>query len=223
MSGIVALTTYLAIAAGDPVAAAIGRAEVCDFDGALALLDQAQDFQRQSVPVRLMRARVLIQLEQGEKALSLLGELPAKAEFYSEGERHLLMALAAATAGKLPLAEAELNKARSMGADPDLVDGALGKVRLQAGKADEAESILRKVLSRKGAETMTGAIYNLAVLEAQRGRTFEAAGLLRLAWHLGHRNPKKIRSEKAFEKVVMAGPLVEDMLADEKGARCSTW
>lgn len=134
-----------------------------------------------------------------------------------------MRALAAASAARFEEARKALSAARRFGGDADLLDGALGMMFVQEGQLERGETLLRSVLARKGAESMTGAVFNLAIAVARRGRDFEAAGLLRLAWHLGKRNPRALKEEKAFEHLVASGALIEDLLADEAGARCDTW
>lgn len=207
----------------DPITQSTEAANLCDFSGALLKLNDAEEFQKGSPELEVIRVRLLIQLEQGEEARKTLSKIGRTSESHTEAEWLILSALAYATSGRPVEAEREIRQARLRGADPDLLDGILARIRIETRRYDDAEKLFRALLSRKNSHQMTGALYNFAVLRALQGNDFEAAGLLRLAWHLGYRNPRKIRSEKAFARIVASNRMVDDLVMDEAAARCVTW
>lgn len=180
-------------------------ADYCDFDRALLYLDQAGPTERSSFDGRLLRARLLVQLDRGREALPELRRLSKAAPSQRAGDILLATALAQSSARALTDAEATLLLAAKHGVHRDLIDAGLAELRLSSGRTVEAESMLRKLLRRS--PDMTGALMNLAHIRAVEGNPAEAAALIRLAWQLGYQNPRELRRDPVFAEARSLGLL----------------
>jgi len=158
----------------------------------------------------MLRARLLVQLERGGQAVAILTSLPPLSG-REEADRLLLLGLALSADNDLPAAEKALREAQQLGAEEDLVEGAIGVLRIQARRLPEAEVILRAVLKRD--PLLSGALYNLACLRALRGDVAEAAALIRMSWHAGFKNPDQLRSDPLLAPVRARPGLIDDLIA----------
>ncbi|WP_223646082.1 hypothetical protein [Corallococcus sp. EGB] len=191
-------------------------ANQCDYELALSSWSMAPADQQASFDGRLLRARILIQLDLGANAVSELSTLRAEAPEKRIAEILLALGLAQSSARVFQAAEATLRAAREKGADRELVDAAIAEVWLSSGRKIEAEALLRQVLRR--APDLAGPMINLAMIRAVEGNVTEAAALIRMAWQLGYRNPKELRKAPEFERVRALG-LLNDLITEPLG-RC---
>jgi tetratricopeptide (TPR) repeat protein len=195
-------------------------ADHCLFAEALTRLEKAGSSDARSREGLLMRARLLIQLERGREAVTLLEAIGPSKLKSDEADRQLALALAQSAAGTLDAADRHLDQAQRLGADLDLVEGARAVVLLQRGKLDQAERVLRAVLSRS--PLLTGALLNLAVVHARRGQRAEAAALIRQAWHAGERDAATLAKDPDLGSIMKTPGLVDD-LPQQPTARCAGW
>ncbi len=207
-----------------PTIGPLERAEMlaasCAFDDALEALKELPKGAQTLRDVLVLKARFLIQLDRGQEALVVLESIPASKDTPTESDRVLLLAFALSSAKQLAASEKRLREAEKLGADPVVVQGAVGMLRLQEGRLDDAETELRKALSLE--PNLSGALFNLALVMARKGRHAEAAALVRQAWHVGYRNPKELREDPALAAVRQTPGLIDDLWV---GAvpRCSTF
>ncbi len=191
----------------------------CDFDVALSQWSKVSLEERSSFDGRLLRARILIQLDRGSDALAELNALRAEADDKRLAEVLLTLGLAQSSARLFGQAEKTIRAAGEKGADLDLVEAGLAEIRLGSGKVAEAEELLRQLLRRVPA--MVGPILNLATIRANQGHVAEAAALIRFAWQLGYQNPKELRKSMEYERVRTMG-LINDLITTPVG-RCAIY
>ena len=163
---------------------------------------------------------LLVQLSRGAEAAKLLATVPKSANRDEEGERLLLIGLAWSDARHLDAAEKAFNDAKRAGADADLVDSGIATLRVQAGKLDEAEALLRAVLRRS--PQLSGALYNLAVVRVRRGDLAEAAGLIRQSWAMGLQDAHQLKHDPDLKELREEKGLIDDLMI-EPIPRCRTW
>ena len=185
-------------------------ADKCLYGEALRILDEVPTSEQRTRAAQMLRARLLVQLERGGQAVAILTSLPPLSG-REEADRLLLLGLALSADNDLPAAEKALREAQQLGAEEDLVEGAIGMLRIQARRLPEAEVILRTVLERD--PLLSGALYNLACLRALRGDVAEAAALIRMSWHAGFKNPDQLRSDPLLAPVRARPGLIDDLIA----------
>lgn len=195
-------------------------AERCMYDVALEFLDKGPKTERDSRAGLLLRARLLVQLERGRDALTTLRLVPKSRVPAEEADRLLAFAFAHGSAGELDQAERAFADAAAAGADADIVDGGIAGLRIQAGKLTEAEQLLRVVLRRS--PSLSGALYNLAVVRSKSGDVAEAAALLRQAWQFGLRDVELLKRDPDLKAVREAKGLIGDLLTASV-PRCGTY
>ncbi len=217
-------SVLLLMTAGQASAQSIASAEVtathCFFGEALQELDRAPPREQASSEGQWLRARLLVQLERGREAVAILSNKALATTPAQEGDRLLLLGLAQGAAKDLPGAEATLRLALQAGSDRDLVEGAMATLRLRAGKMVEAEKMLRAVLRRT--PTLTGALYNLAVVRSKAGDVAEAAALIRMGWELGHHDPFELERDPDLANLRSTKGLIDDLLRP-RSPHCDTW
>lgn len=191
-------------------------ANQCDYESALASWSMAPEAQRTSFDGRLLKARILIQLDRGADAVPELSTLRTEASEKRMAEVLMALALAQSSARMFRSAETTLRAALEKGADKELVDAAIAEVWLSSGRKVEAEALLRQVLRR--APDLAGPMINLATIRAAEGNVTEAAALIRMAWQLGYQNPQELRKAPEFERVRASG-LLNDLISEPDG-RC---
>src|SRR2546422_8613375 len=162
----VAVTVLLAIGGGGPSLHLVeSTAESLLFGEALGLLDEVRASEQRARVAQIGRARLLVQLERGRRAVAILTSLPPRGG-REEADRLMLLGLAFSAANDLPAAEKALRQAQQLGSEKDLVEASIGMLRIQARRLSEAEVILRTVLLRD--PLLSGALYNLACVRALR-------------------------------------------------------
>jgi Flp pilus assembly protein TadD len=220
----VRLIILMSLVCSDASAQSFHRAEImassCLFEPALKMLNDLPKTQQTLRGVQVFRARLLVQLERGPEAIAAAEAIAPSKNRRDEAERLLVLAFALSAGNQIAASELRFIEAEKMGADKPVVRGAIGALRLQEGKLEEAEKELRKALSLDA--TLSGALYNLALVRGRRGETAEAAALVRQAWHLGYRDPTQIRAEPDLEAVRKTPGLIDDLFL---GAvpRCATF
>ncbi len=136
--------------------------------------------------LRLLRAQVLLQLGQAEKA-----EADALRAFQAApGNQQAMELLVAiyASQGRLDAGISSLEEARSVGALGPGGQELLGRLYAQAGREDEAIALLEELLEQPGERP--GTKNDLAFLLAKKGRDLDRAlGLAREAQQALERNP----------------------------------
>jgi tetratricopeptide (TPR) repeat protein len=193
----------------------------CEFGRALALLDHVGMRTTEERWKRgLLRARLLLQLERPKEALEVLTKLPKPADAKQQAEQLFISGMAYGLGKDLIRALESLRKAKELGTDPSLVDGAIGMAYLVAGRASEAEESLLRAL--KDDPLLSGALYNLACVRAGQGRLAEAGALLRQAWHLGLKNPRLLAADPALAPLRASPNLIND-LVDSDERSCTTF
>ncbi|TSC25982.1 hypothetical protein [Corallococcus sp. Z5C101001] len=208
--GVVCLLLFATSARGQSLWMTEHLANNCEYEAALASWSMAPADVRGSFDSRLLKARILIQLDRGADAVSELSTLRKEASEKRMAEVLLALGLAQSSARMFRSAETTLRAAREKGADTDLVDAAIAEVWLSSGRKGEAEALLRQVLRR--APDMAGPMLNLAALRAAEGNVTEAAALIRFAWALGYQNPTELRKAPEFERVRALG-LINDLIS----------
>lgn len=213
----VACLVWTSVALGSEVAAKVAASR-CDYAGALAILDlEPETFRDRSYAI--LRARVLIQLGKDADARALLNPLVLAAE--KQDLRDLLLLRGLAETREAPLlAMKDLERARELGADRDIVDEAIGVALFHMRDLDGAEKRLVEVLARS--PLLSGALFNLACVYAAKGRTAEAAALVRQSWFAGLRDPDLIANDPALASVRKEKGLLDDLIAS-KERRCETF
>lgn len=217
---VLALTLMPLVASGQSIQVAEMAADRCMYDDALVFLGEAPKREAESRRGRLLRARLLIQLDRGEEAVGVLASVPRSLQKSEEAERLIALGLAFSSAKRLDEADSTLVLAKEAGGDQDIVDSALGEILIQRNNLDQAEALLRAVLKRS--PLLSGALYNLAVIHARRGRIAEAAALLRQSWHAGLMDPEQIRKDPDLAPVVQGPGLIDDLLKSSK-PRCGSY
>src|SRR2546425_10151109 len=207
----VAVTVLLAIGGGGPSLHLVEMtADRCLFGEALRMLDEVPASEQRTRAAQMLRARLLVQLERGRRAVAILTSLPPRGG-REEADRLMLLGLAFSAANDLPAAEKALRQAQQLGSEKDLVEASIGMLRIQARRLSEAEVILRTVLLRD--PLLSGALYNLACVRALRGDVAEAAALIRMSWHAGFKDPDQLRSDPMLAPVRAHPGLIDDLIA----------
>lgn len=195
-------------------------ADRCMYSLALESLAKAPTAERQSREGLLLHGRLLVQLERGAEAVKVLQSIPRSSKPSEEADRTLALALALGAASRLVDAEEALKQARTLGADKEIVDGAVAGLRLQAGKLEQAENLLKELLSRD--PLLSGALYNLGAVRSRQGRLAEAAALIRQAWHAGFQDPDQLKRDPDLEALRKSKGLIDDLL-NATIPRCRTY
>ena len=206
------------VAEAQPFVIAEAFADGCDYSAALTHWAQEPAEDRESFDGRLLKARLLIQLDRGREAIAELEPLQKTASESRTAEVLLALGLAQSSARLFTDSEKTLKAARQKGADADLIDAGIAELRLSAGKFKESEILLRQVLRRS--PTLVGPILNLAVLRVREHNVAEAVALIRSAWQLGYRNPRELQTSVDFMPLRVLG-LIDDLIASTEGARCA--
>lgn len=203
-----AASLLLFLTLGQSVQMAEATADRCLFEEALRMLDASPQSELQGRESQLFRARLLVQLGRGKEAVEIVRKVPKAKD---EGDRLLLLGLALSAAKEPQEAEKALREAESNGADKDLIESAIGMLRIQTGKLAEAEAILRRVLKR--APLLTGALYNLACVRSLNGDIAEAASLIRLSWQAGLKDPDQLKKDPMLAAVRAREGLIDDLVS----------
>jgi predicted Zn-dependent protease len=186
-------------------------ADSCQYQAALEILSQAPAAEQASRVAKLLRARLLIQLRRGSEAIGILEGMGRAETVQEEADRQFALALAQSAAFQLREAERSLTRAARAGAERDLVDSTRALLRIQQGKFEEAEKLLRAVLRRD--PLLSGALYHLAVVRLRSDDLAEAAALIRQAWHAGLQDPMELKTDPDLKKLRDAKGLIDDLLS----------
>ena len=199
-----------------PLAVAIGAADRCDFKDALAALDTLA-WHDEEPATRLLRARILVQLGEGRKAVEALRGLALTGP--GEADVEVVRAFAESLVGDQKAAENALKTAERLGADDEIVQGARGVVLIRSGRYDDASRLLGALLKKD--PTLSGALFNLGCLRARQGEIAEASSLVHRAWAAGLKNPHEIRTDPDLAPL-RSQHLLDDLLASRESS-CPTY
>ena len=186
-------------------------ADRCMYSEALDFLSKAPATERESRAGLLFQARMLLQLEKGADAVSILSRLKKSPSHAEEAERLLCLGMALTSAKRFADAQAVLIDARKNGADADLVEIAIATILIDQGKLTDAEASLRAILRRSS--LLSGALYNLGVVRVRRGDLAEAAALVRQAWYSGMHDPDQLKRDPDLAPLIARKGLLDDLLA----------